>query len=1111
MKRVLLFLITWVITVSANDDYFNNRILFCLKKEQSALQISYRDGVPISNHIKLNEVLSDYDVRKIDKWLTISNKNLINGEIKLDNIYRIEFTKEKKYQELVEIISRFRKVDDVYDAQLEEIYHLTAQIKPHYPNDTRFNEQWAIKNIMADYAWGLWTNKSKTPGDSSVLIGIVDTGCDYEHPDLKRSIFRNLGEDINGDNKITIADENNIDDDKNGYIDDFRGWDFVGTKSNTKPDNDVKPISSGSDNILSHGTYCASIAAAATNNNIGIAGISYNARLLFTKHIQDDVLDNPGLVNTANGILYCAEMGADIINCSYSGSFYSPFTQAVINAVVSEYDCIIVCAAGNDDWDNDDNPQYPADYNNTLSVAAVTISDTKANYSNYGESVDISAPGGEGNVSDKAVLSSIHWDAGGYSSLHGTSIASPVVAGAFALLKAWFPAQKRNWLINQLLNNADDINDANPDYEGELGSGRVNIYNAIARNIFPCVVLDTSFYTIIEDDGNDELNPGESGKIQITLANLPLWLDAENTKIKLSSTSPYISFDDENANFDNLSAGNSNTNLNDELVFTISEDASLEPIEILVTISANHSSDYPYVVSDTIQVEPKLNQTGFPVLKGYNISFPVTCDSLFDNGDRHVIVLAENDSLYVFNEDGSQLSGFPVLIGSANAAPIIADMNIDGQKEIVIVNREGIVRVFGNDGTLMFEHRINQQVYGNAAVANMDADLDLEIIFGTATGNLHLINMDGSPGQGFPVLLDSPIHTGVAVGDITGDNIPEIIFGSYTDPELYAFTADGDTVPNFPVALESQIHTSPIILKINDTPCKYHIFAISVDNDLLKIDLDGTVTNLFSSSSPINTNLSFCNIENNETPEIVFGTDMGRLYVFTLEGDSLQNFPVLLDGKISVTPVFADFNNDDKPEIVVSTDAGNLYIINNDGSDHVNSPAAFTFGLTGSPCIDDLDSDGDLEIFVGGYDGLNILDMAGTKNNKLYWNTYLSNNHRTGYFVYEPLINSVEEQQILLVSSNLLQNYPNPFNPVTTIEYSLSTSSRVQLAVYNILGQHIRTLVQGYQTSGIHRKIWDSTDDVGKRVVSGVYFYKLTIENESGQLNSYIRKMLLVR
>ena len=152
-----------------------------------------------------------------------------------------------------------------------------------------------------------------------------------------------------------------------------------------------------------------------------------------------------------------------------------------------------------------------------------------------------------------------------------------------------------------------------------------------------------------------------------------------------------------------------------------------------------------------------------------------------------------------------------------------------------------------------------------------------------------------------------------------------------------------------------------------------------------------------------------------------------------------------------------------------------------------------------------------MEIFVGGYDGLNILDMPGVKNNKLYWNTYLSNNHRTGYFVYEPLINSVEEQQILLVSSNLLQNYPNPFNPETTIEYSLSTSSRVQLSVYNILGQHIRTLVLGHQTSGIHRKIWDSTDDAGKRVVSGVYFYKLTIENESGQLNSYIRKMLLVR
>jgi len=382
------------------------------------------------------------------------------------------------------------------------------------------------------------------------------------------------------------------------------------------------------------------------------------------RHILDNDTDNPGLFNTVNGIAYCAEMGADIVNCSYSSSYYSAFTQAAINALVREYDCIIVCAAGNDDWNNDNNPQYPADYANTLSVAALTNLDTKAPYSNYGESIDISAPGGEGSNSGTAILSTIHREIDdGYATLQGTSLASSIITGALAMLKTFFPDKPGSWLVTQMQNHANNINDLNPTYVGELGSGRVNVYYAIARNIFPYVVIDTSIIVITDDDGNEELNPGESGSIQITLLNDSLWLDSENTEVKISSSSSSISFSDINANFGDILSGLAITNLDDELNFTISEDASLKPIDIIVTITSNQESNYPYNVSDTIQVQPKLNQSGFPVLKGYNILLPVACDSLYGTGEKHVIVLADNDSLYIFNEDGSSLTGFPVYTG----------------------------------------------------------------------------------------------------------------------------------------------------------------------------------------------------------------------------------------------------------------------------------------------------------------------------------------------------------------------------------------------------------------------------------------------------------------
>ena len=1111
MIKFLLFLFLFYISGKTAEDYFQDRILFCLKIGQDDLKISYGDNIAVTNSEELNKLLYDFEVQRLDKWIKIRNSELADDDIKLSNIYRAQFNMEKTYQELVDIISKFRELDIIYDAQLEEIYHLSSQTNPYRSNDTYYNEQWIFGKIMADYAWGLWKMKRNTLPKSSILVGIVDTGCDYDHPDIRDAMFVNLGEDINGDKKITAIDKNNIDDDKNGFIDDFKGWDFVGANLLSYSDNDIKPPVPGNENILSHGTQCGGIIAAVTDNNRGIAGLAFNTKLIFTKHVADKDTENPGLFNTVEGIAYCAEMGADIINCSYSSSYYSVFTQAAINALVREYDCIIVCAAGNDDWNNDYSPQYPADYTNTLSVAALTIHDRKAPYSNYGESIDISAPGGEGNNSGTAILSTIHQNVDdGYTTLRGTSLASSIVTGAFAMLKTFFPEKPASWLVTQMFKHADNINDANPTYAGELGSGRVNVYNAIARNIFPHIVIDTTIIEITNDDGNEELNPGESGMIQLTLLNDSLWLDSENTQVKISSSSPFISFDNVNANFGNIPAGLTANNFADEFGFTISEDASLEPIDIMVTINSNNESDYPYKVSDTIQVQPKLNQSGFPVLKGYNIVLPVTCDSLYGTGEKHIIVLADNDSLYVFNEDGSHLTGFPVYTGHTTLAPIIADLNSNDQKEIVVINNAGVLRIFANSGATIMEQSLSQQVTGNAAVANMDADLDLEIIFGTMNGNLYILNIDGSFMDGFPKQINSPINKGVAIGDITEDHIPEIVFSSL-DGMLHAFTADGDTVINFPIMLDSPANTTPIILKVEGDSTNYYIFTTTLDHDFLRINLDGTINNFYSSSSPINTNMSICDIDKNELPDIVFGTEAGRLYAFTLEGDSLHNFPVQLEGKISVSSVFADFDNDNKPEIVTGTDAGKLYILHNDGTNYINSPAMYTLGITGSPCIDDVDSDGDLEIIVGGGDGLNILDATGRKNDALYWKTFMGNNQKTGYFVFKLIPTHFEEPDIMPKASDLLQNYPNPFNPTTTIEYTISNPGKVFLAVYNILGQHIRTLIQDYQTGGTHRTIWDGTDRTGNRVVSGVYFYKLTIEDENGNINSYKRKMLLVR
>ena len=1107
MHKMLLFLFLTSTLLYANDDYLKDRILFCLKKDLPALSVRYENGMAVTDYDNLNKLLQKYQVTHISRWLTSAKEHDVDGDVKLANIYRAEFTTPKTMPVLQNILDDFRRVSEVYDAQPETIERLSVQTNPYTPNDTRYSEQWYLTRIMANYAWGLWDTDTQTPGDSTIIIGIVDTGVDYDHPDIAKAMFWNLGEDINGDGRITEADINGIDDDGNGYIDDFRGWDFANNNNN------VKPPQAGPNHDLSHGTHVGGIAGAVTNNETGIAGVSFSSKLLFTKHARDTDLTNPPLYNTTDGMLYCAQMGAKIINCSFGGTGYNAFVQNTINNIVNNYGAIIVCAAGNSNTDNDNTHHYPSDYNNTIGVAALTSSDTKANYSNYGEILDISAPGGQGSSPGTAILSAIHWDAGGYESWQGTSMASPVAAGSFALLWSWFPEESRSWIIDELLFHADPIDDLNPSHAGQLGSGRVNVYNAIARNTYPYLTVAGYTLNIVDDNGNGELNPGETASMQLTLNNDPFWLNANGVSVTLAAASPYLTFTDAQANYGTITAGASVANGSDELIFTLSPNATLEPIPVMVTIRANQNGEHPYQVTDSISIIPTLNQRGFPVLSGANIVLPVSCDSLFGTAEKHVIVLSDigDDSLYVFDVNGNLLDGFPVMTGYTTAAPVVADMNGNGQKEIVVATRSGVIKVFSNEGELLLDHASGEQVHGNIAVANMDGDLNLEIVFGTMSRRLHVLKLNGTEVSGFPLTFGYQIQKGVALGDLTGNGVPEILFGLLTNNEFHIITAEGDSLPNFPITLGARINSAPVIAHLQSTSTSRSIFVATTNRDIEKIETNGTRTVIFNSESPINSNPALFDLNNDQSPEIIFGNDAGNLFALSMGGDVLSGFPVTLNGKISTSPVFADFDNDGSVELVISTDTGYLYVLNSDGSAYPNFPAAYPVALRGSACVDDLDNDGDLEVFVGSGNGLHVLDVSGNKGSGPFWSTYMANNARTGSYIFEVEPSALTGESLVGGPLQLLQNFPNPFNPQTTIQYTLSEPARVELAVFNILGQHVITLVRDHQDQGTYFATWDALDRTGQRVVSGVYFYKLIVENNQGKLHSYIKKMLLVR
>ncbi len=1086
-----LFLITLFITVAFAREYQNNEILFCLKQDRAPLQIQHSKYGVQTDRPAINTLLKKYGAVQIEKWLPMADERDVVDGVELSKIYRVVFSSPKNHEALMSILQQFRQVKDVQSAAREAINHIDANFAPYIPNDPYFSKQWYLNKIMAPETWGLWGGV--TPGDSTVLVGVVDTGIDYTHPDLADAMWVNLGEDANGDGKITAEDENGVDDDGNGYVDDFMGWDFA------NQDNDVMPPDPGPHYELSHGTHVSGVIAAVADNGIGIAGISFRSKLIVTKHAADNDLTNPNIVKGYSGVLYCAKMGAKIINCSWGGG-YDLYGKLVVDNVTKNYGAIVVAAAGNDSHSNDENPSYPSDYDNTISVAALNNADKKAYYSNWGKVVDISAPGGEGSSYYNAILSTIHVSAGSYISWQGTSMATPVVAGALALLKAWFPNDTRGQLISRLLNNADPIDTQNPGYKGLLGAGRVNVYNAIAKGIFPKISLRQ--YAWFNSDSTSPM-PGDSVRLYVSIENETGWKDASGVVLHLHSNSPYIQILDSLITIDSLKNGQTADSLTPLPYVFIKKDAPFREIDLQLVVTANDTSVYPYQTSFDLKIQPMAYQAGFPV-DGYGFSSALSFVRL-SSGENVIVGVTNNGQLLVFNQDGNIRSGFPVDVGNIKSAPAVGDVNHDGKKDIVIVNRDGTVWVIDFTGSVLFKEAFKESVYGDVALVNMDDDPQLEIIFGTMRKNLHVLKIDSSEIAGFPKAMPSLINVGTALADFNGDQLPDMVVGTF-DGNLHVITNQGDSLTNFPVKLSARLSATPVVVRNNG-----HLFMIAPTNDhkLLKISEQGQI----EFEKTFNDNLvgspAIADLDGDDNPEIIAASRDGYVYAFHFSGELLNAFPVDLNSAPQAGLLVQDVDNDGSPEILLMTGDGNLHLLHVDGSEFSNFPAYIGDAMSAVPVIGDLDGDGDAELILGTSARLLALDLNSPLNATTAWETYLGNNYRTSSFGVEFTGLESASTAALPGKLTLYQNYPNPFNMQTTIRFFTPQNmrgKRAALIIYNVLGQKVRTFHLGAVSSGTHRLVWNGRNQTGNVVTSGVYFYRLKV----GQYVQ-MRRMLLMK
>ncbi len=310
-------------------------------------------------------------------------------------------------------------------------------------------------DLDAPEAWDI------TTGSRDVVIGVIDSGVDINHPDLAANIWVNPGETPN----------NGIDDDGNGFIDDVNGWDFY--------DNDNTPNDGNG-----HGTHVAGTIGAVGNNNSGIAGVNWEVSILPLRFLGDDgsgwTSDAVAAVNYATMLKRDFGINVAATNNSWGGGGYSRTLDRAIESA-NDQGIMFVAAAGNQGSNNDTNPSYPTNYDapNVISVAALNRNDNLASFSNYGTTtVDVGAPG----VSIYSTL-----PGNSYGSFSGTSMAAPHVTGIVGLLNAAKPGISITEVTNAILGTVDTVQSL----QGKTASGgRVNAAAALTSILGESPTID---------------------------------------------------------------------------------------------------------------------------------------------------------------------------------------------------------------------------------------------------------------------------------------------------------------------------------------------------------------------------------------------------------------------------------------------------------------------------------------------------------------------------------------------------------------------------------------------------------------------------------------------
>lgn len=450
------FLATFVQQLDAQE-LSTNRFFLKLKAGYEPQRAALGSGITLP--ASLEAIRSTSNISAVSQLLS-QHASFRKGSFDLERILLLETSSPEKMDE---ILSAFSSDPSVEYAQREIVYKLDF-----LPNDSAYASQWGMHRIGMGKAW------DKTRGSADVAVGVIDTGIDYEHPDLRSQVWINRAEDINGNGLFdpwpssemrngVSGDLDGIDNDGNGFADDVIGYDFVDQPGFAnaaggdyrEPDPDVL-------DEMGHGTSVSGIIAAETNNGIGIAGIAPDCKIMTLRAF--DARGYGTESDVARALAYAVNNGAAIVNMSFGDVQYSRVLRDVIRYAYGR-GVTMVASAGNAQTDR---LHYPSAYDETISIAATLSNDATAGFSNFGATIDIAAPGQGITTTGRN---------GTYGSFDGTSASAPFVTGVAALIKSLHPEFSPEEVRGVLIASAEDL--GTQGWDSRYGSGLLNAARAV--------------------------------------------------------------------------------------------------------------------------------------------------------------------------------------------------------------------------------------------------------------------------------------------------------------------------------------------------------------------------------------------------------------------------------------------------------------------------------------------------------------------------------------------------------------------------------------------------------------------------------------------------------